>query len=111
MGPPVPGELVRSGELPAAAWPVAGEGLLPGVSPHVGLQVTLLGVQLPAAGLLALEHLVLVPDVGLGRGVPPGDAGPMRQVVLVIQTLLLLFTGKTGLRAWILNTRVCLLYS
>merc|ERR1711988_686973 len=69
VGPPVPGQLVRPGELPAAARPAAGERLLARVAPHVGLQVGGLGVQLPTARVLALEYLILVLYVSFGWGV------------------------------------------
>ena len=42
----VPGQLVRPGEPPAAVWPAADVGFLPGVSPDVGLQVAGLDVVL-----------------------------------------------------------------
>ena len=81
--PAVPGQLVAPAELPPTAGPGAGEGFLPRVPPHVRLQVRRLGVQLLAAWRLAHEHLVLLLDVGLGGGVPSGDAGAVGQVVTV----------------------------
>uniref|UniRef100_A0A6B0V278 Uncharacterized protein n=1 Tax=Ixodes ricinus TaxID=34613 RepID=A0A6B0V278_IXORI len=39
VGPPVARELVRAREAPFAAGPLAGEGALPCVRPHVGLEV------------------------------------------------------------------------
>ena len=81
---PVPGQLVRPGELPAAAGPVAGEGLLSRVSPHVGLQVGGLGVELATARVLALEYFVLVLDVSLGRGISPGDPRTVGKIVFIV---------------------------
>ena len=70
-------------ELPATAGPAAGEGFLPGVAAHVCLQVGGLGVEFAAARMLTLEHLVLLLDVGLGGCVAAGDAGAVREVILV----------------------------
>ena len=42
----MPGELVRSGKLPVTSLPAAQVGLLPRVSPLVGLEVRALGVNL-----------------------------------------------------------------
>ena len=47
MFPLVPGQFIRPSEPPAAAFPVTDVGLLPGVSPVVGLEVAGLGVGLP----------------------------------------------------------------
>ena len=47
-------------ESPPTAWPIAGEGLLPSVPPHVGLEVGRLGVELATAGVLTEEHLDIV---------------------------------------------------
>ena len=82
--PPVPGQLVRPRELPATAGPVAGEGLLARVSPHVGLQVGGLGVQLPAAGVLTLEYFVLVLYVSFGWGISPRDPGTVGKIIFII---------------------------
>ena len=79
--PAVSGQLVRARELPATARPVAGEGLLSGVSPHVSLQVGGLGVQLPTARVLALEYLVLVLYVSLGRSISPGYPGTVGKII------------------------------
>jgi len=73
--PFVPGELIRAREPPPAVLPVADEGLLPSVPPHVGLQVAGLGVHLAAAGEHAGEDLVLVFDVRFGWGIFPGMEG------------------------------------
>ena len=78
------GQLVRPGELPATARPVAGERLLSGVSPHVGFQVGGLGVELATARVLALEYFVLVLDVSLGRGISPGDPGTVGKIVFIV---------------------------
>ena len=67
MRPFVSRKLIRSREPPAAVLPVADEGLLAGVAPHVGLQVTRLCVHLAAAGEGARKNLVVVFDVGFGR--------------------------------------------
>ena len=48
MLPLVAGQLVRPGEPPAAALPLADVGLLSCVGPQVGLQVAGLGVRLAA---------------------------------------------------------------
>ena len=82
--PPVPGQLVRPRELPATARPVAGEGLLARVSPHVGLQVGGLGVELPAAGVLTLEYFVLVLYVSFGRGISPRNPRAVGKIVFVV---------------------------
>ena len=81
---PVSCQLVRSGELPATARPVAGERLLSGVSPHVGFQVGGLGVELSTARLLALEYFVLVLNVSFGRGISPGDPGTVGKIIFII---------------------------
>ncbi len=47
--PVVTGQFIRAGELPTTALPVAVVGLLPGVGPHVSLEVGALGVGLAAA--------------------------------------------------------------
>ena len=71
--PFVPGQLVRTGEPPAAVFPVADERFLASVTPHVGLQVTRLCVHLAAAGERARENFVLVFDVRFGWGIFPGN--------------------------------------
>ena len=81
---PVSGQLVRPGELPPAARPVAGERLLSGVSPHVGFQVGGLGVELATAGVLALEYFVLVLNVSFGWGISPRNPGTVGKIIFVI---------------------------
>lgn len=50
----VPSQLVRSSELPAAAFPVAVVGLFTCVRPHVRLEMRALCVCFPAAGEFAV---------------------------------------------------------
>ena len=81
---PMSRQLVRPGELPAAAGPVAGEGLLSSVPPHVGFQVGGLGVQLSTARVLAQKYFVLVLDVSFGRGISPGYPGTVGKIIFII---------------------------
>ena len=53
MFPHVPCQLVGTGELPPAVFPVANIGLLPSVGPQVSLQVAGLGVALAATWMVA----------------------------------------------------------
>ena len=77
-------QLVRSGELPATAWPVAGEWLLSCVPPHVGFQVGGLGVEFSTPRVLALEYFVLVLYVGFGWGISPRDPGTVGKIIFII---------------------------
>ena len=66
MFPLVPGQLIRPGEPPAAALPVADVRLLPGVGSVVGLEVAGLGVGLPA----------VVEGAGVDDHLPPAQPPP-----------------------------------
>ena len=55
--PHVPAQLVRAGELPAAALPGADVRLLPGVGPQVGLHVGGLVVRLGASVIRTIVNL------------------------------------------------------
>ena len=62
----MPGQLVRPSEPPATVLPLADVGLLPCVSPQVGLQVAGLGVGLPA----------VVEGAGVDDDLPPAKPSP-----------------------------------
>ena len=66
MFPLVSGQLVRPGEPPAAAFPVADVGLLSGVSPVVSLEVAGLGVGFAA----------VVEGAGVDDDLPPAEPPP-----------------------------------
>lgn len=59
--PEVPCELVRPGELPAAAFPVAVIWLFTCVRPHVSFEVGALRVRFPASGKLAVVRRGTLP--------------------------------------------------
>ena len=93
--PVVPGQLVRPGELPLAAFPGALVGLLARVRALVGLQVRALGVDLVAIGEVALVNLPLLEAVGeFRRRSRTHDSHVLRVVVAAAVVVVVVAAGS-----------------